>query len=160
MQMILRIVSLLQQIVMNFIIDQQNLLVFGINIPTVLEVINLLFKKRLIVNKFSILFFLILGIDEEPGREGGTWLALSKENKKLGILLNLYDIQPDNLSSSSASSSLKKGRGFLVTNLITSDESTQSYLDKLYDNHLNKQSYNSYTLVTVDLKYEIFIHLS
>ncbi|KAF7992452.1 hypothetical protein HCN44_001777 [Aphidius gifuensis] len=88
------------------------------------------------------------GTDEEPGRQGGTWLGLSKNNKKLGILLNLKESQPEDSTNSPATS--KKGRGFIVNNFITSSKSATNYLNELYDDHKTKQSYNSFTLVTVN----------
>lgn len=72
-------------------------------------------------------------------------------NKKLGILLNLKESQPEDSTNSPATS--KKGRGFIVNNYITSSKPTTNYLNELYDDHKTKQSYNSFTLVTVNFLY-------
>ena len=45
---------------------------------------------------------MVLGLDEQPGREGGTWLGLSSLGK-IGILLNVLGNSPPDFR--------KKGRG-------------------------------------------------
>lgn len=46
---------------------------------------------------------IFLGTDQEPGKEGGTWLAMSKTGK-IGVLLNILQADEDILPD-------KKGRG-------------------------------------------------
>ncbi|XP_011644020.1 transport and Golgi organization 2 homolog [Pogonomyrmex barbatus] len=82
------------------------------------------------------------GIDMEPGKEGGTWLGISVKGKA-GIILNLIN--------EDATDSPKKGRGFLITNFITSNDSIDSYLNKLHEENINGQSYNPYCLVLLNL---------
>nr|XP_031836626.1 transport and Golgi organization protein 2 homolog isoform X2 [Nomia melanderi]XP_031836628.1 transport and Golgi organization protein 2 homolog isoform X2 [Nomia melanderi]XP_031836629.1 transport and Golgi organization protein 2 homolog isoform X2 [Nomia melanderi] len=79
----------------------------------------------------------------EPGKEGGTWLALSLKGKA-GIILNL----PNEETSYDTP---KKGRGHLITNFITSNDSAVSYLNKLHKENQNGQPYNPYLLVLIDL---------
>lgn len=83
------------------------------------------------------------GIDMEPGREGGTWLALSLKGKA-AVILNL--VNEKNLNSS------KKSRGFLISNFVTSNDSIETYLNELYKENSNGQPYNPYSLVLLDLK--------
>ncbi|XP_053203125.1 transport and Golgi organization protein 2 homolog [Panonychus citri] len=79
--------------------------------------------------------------DMEPGREGGTWLAINPITGKLGILLNILtvksDINPNAL-----------GRGKIVTEFINCHD-TGNYLKSLVDCSSN---YNGFTLVAIDLK--------
>ncbi|XP_076181764.1 transport and golgi organization 2 isoform X2 [Ptiloglossa arizonensis] len=83
------------------------------------------------------------GIDMEPGKEGGTWLALSITGKA-GVILNLSNEE-------SSTNITRKGRGFLIPNFITSNDSAISYLDKLHKENQNGQPYNPYTLVLINL---------
>ncbi|XP_066600494.1 transport and Golgi organization 2 homolog [Prorops nasuta] len=83
------------------------------------------------------------GMDMEPGKEGGTWLALSTKGKA-GITLNLTN-EPRN------SDLLPKGRGSLITDYITSDESASSYLNNLHKINQSSQLYNPYNLILLDL---------
>lgn len=81
----------------------------------------------------------------EPGKEGGTWLALSMKGKA-AIVLNLAN-------EKGVTEPPRKGRGFLISNFLTSDDSMESYLNKLHKENVNGQPYNSYSLVLLDLKY-------
>ncbi|XP_046824333.1 transport and Golgi organization protein 2 isoform X1 [Vespa crabro] len=83
------------------------------------------------------------GIDMEPGKEGGTWFALSIKGKA-GIILNLSN-EPGN------SKSPKKGRGTLVNDYITSNDSAESYLKKLHSENQITQGYNPYNLILINL---------
>lgn len=80
----------------------------------------------------------------EPGKEGGTWLGISMKGKA-AVILNLVNKDP--LYSS------KKGRGFLISDFITSSDSIESYLNELHQRNINEQPYNPYCLVLLDLKY-------
>jgi len=82
------------------------------------------------------------GIDMEPGREGGTWFALSIKGKAAVIL---------NLNEEGATDSSRKGRGFLISNFITSNDSIDSYLSNLHKENINGQPYNPYCLALFNL---------
>lgn len=79
----------------------------------------------------------------EPGREGGTWLALSIKGKA-AVILNLHE---DTTKSS------KQSRGFLISDFITSNDCIESYLSELHKKNINGQPYNPYCLILLDLKY-------
>lgn len=80
----------------------------------------------------------------EPGKEGGTWLALSIKGKA-AVILNL-------INREGIMDSPKKGRGFLISNFITSNDSIESYLSKLHKENVDGQPYNPYCLVLLNLK--------
>lgn len=77
----------------------------------------------------------------EPGREKGTWLAASV-NERLGIILNL----------SNETKGPKKGRGFLVRDYITSPVPTLTFLEELHAINQQQQLYNPYNLVVAEMK--------
>ncbi|KFM62401.1 hypothetical protein X975_26046, partial [Stegodyphus mimosarum] len=79
-------------------------------------------------------------MDIEPGKEGGTWLAM-KKNGKIGALLNI--LQPDNEIFPD-----KKGRGFLAVDYVVGQKECFSYL---HDISLEKENYNGFLLVLMDL---------
>ncbi|XP_043473640.1 transport and Golgi organization protein 2 isoform X1 [Leptopilina heterotoma] len=83
------------------------------------------------------------GTDMEPGKEGGTWLALSTKGQA-GAILTLS-------GESKHSQTPKEGRGFLVADYVTSDESCETYLNKLYQIDRQTEKYNPYTLVLFEL---------
>ncbi|KAL0113027.1 hypothetical protein PUN28_012336 [Cardiocondyla obscurior] len=78
----------------------------------------------------------------EPGREGGTWLALSLKGKAAVIL---------NINGEVVTDASKKGRGFLISNFITSNDSIESYLNDLHKENINEKPYNPYCLVLFNL---------
>lgn len=98
---------------------------------------NFIFEIGIIYN--------LSGIDMEPSKEGGTWLALSLKGKA-GVVLNLTN-------EHGLSGTQKKGRGPLVADFVTSDYSATSYLDELHGENLNGQPYNPFTLVLFNLRY-------
>ncbi|GFS47001.1 transport and Golgi organization protein 2 homolog [Trichonephila inaurata madagascariensis] len=79
------------------------------------------------------------GMDLEPGKEGGTWLALS-EKGKIGALLNI--LQPDEEILPN-----KKGRGFLAVDYVIGEKDCFKYLEDL---SIEGESYNEFLLVTMD----------
>ncbi|XP_015112986.1 transport and Golgi organization 2 homolog [Diachasma alloeum] len=89
------------------------------------------------------------GTDEEPTKEGGTWLAISTKGRG-GVLLNLSE--PPTENPRDGPDTPKKGRGFLVTNYVVSRETTENYLSTLYEENRKFDTYNPYTLVLLDLK--------
>ncbi|XP_055696477.1 transport and Golgi organization protein 2 [Lutzomyia longipalpis] len=82
------------------------------------------------------------GRDMEPGREGGTWLALGSKNgvTKIGALLNITGEKrnPNAL-----------GRGPIVTNYVSGDLTNRQYAEELLENHL---TYNSFNMVSIELE--------
>ncbi|XP_032931349.1 transport and Golgi organization protein 2 homolog isoform X1 [Catharus ustulatus] len=81
---------------------------------------------------------ILSGLDMEEGKEGGTWLGISKKGK-MAALTNY--MQP-NINKNA------KGRGALVTNFLTADLDSYSYLKKVSEEgHL----YNGFNLLAADL---------
>ncbi|KAK6195401.1 hypothetical protein SNE40_000840 [Patella caerulea] len=78
----------------------------------------------------------ISGLDDEPGREGGTWLGMNK-NGRIGILLNIFGEMDPN----------KKGRGFFVSDFLSSTEDPTDYISKFSS---DKSSYNGFHLILLD----------
>jgi uncharacterized protein with NRDE domain len=76
----------------------------------------------------------------EPGREGGTWLGISKTGK-IGSLLNIFH-------GTKLSNVGKKGRGLLVNNYLLSKKDGEEYLREIQK---DKGSYMPFCLVTVDI---------
>lgn len=77
----------------------------------------------------------------EPGREGGTWLAMNKTGK-IAALLNIVQSKEE-----MANSQLKRGRGFLVNNFLKSSKTGMEYLTEIAE---NAHEYNPFTLFTLD----------
>ncbi|XP_058794748.1 transport and Golgi organization protein 2 [Phymastichus coffea] len=83
------------------------------------------------------------GTDMEPGREGGTWLALAPKKGRIGVLLNL---------NGTPKSTEGRGRGFLIRDYLTTQENTMSHANNLHETNQNTQCYNPYNLVMIDLR--------
>ncbi|XP_013151367.1 transport and Golgi organization protein 2 homolog isoform X4 [Falco biarmicus] len=82
---------------------------------------------------------ILSGLDMEEGKEGGTWLGISKKGK-MAALTNYMQPKIDKNA---------KGRGALVTNFLTADLDSYSYLKKVsVEGHL----YNGFNLLAADLK--------
>ncbi|XP_069788697.1 transport and Golgi organization protein 2 homolog isoform X2 [Narcine bancroftii] len=80
---------------------------------------------------------ILSGLDMEKGREGGTWLGISKKGK-CAALTNY--LQPFNNNNA-------LGRGYLVPNFLTQNVDALTYLKKIsLEGHL----YNGFNLLTVD----------
>ncbi|EEC10790.1 conserved hypothetical protein [Ixodes scapularis] len=84
---------------------------------------------------------IIGGRDQEKGREGGTWLAVSKTGR-IAALLNI-------LQRSNIIDATKKGRGFLVVDFVQSSQDGETYLNKLMQ---ERNDYNGFLLITVETK--------
>lgn len=84
------------------------------------------------------------GRDMEPGREGGTWLALSTKGR-VGVTLTLSGESRD-------SETPREGRGFLVTDYVVSNESSETYLNNLHRVDQETQKYNPFTLVLIEMQ--------
>jgi len=85
---------------------------------------------------------LLGGWDLEPGREGGTWLAVDKKGR-VGLLTNIYTggvVDPN-----------AKGRGFMVVNWLKSDLSGAKYLEDLSQ---DSSVYNPFNLLLFEQNQE------
>jgi hypothetical protein len=84
---------------------------------------------------------IISGRDMEPGREGGTWLALGHHDNiiKVGALLNMPGHDDDNC--------VHLGRGPIVANYVKGTISNTEYCDLIL--HHN---YKPFNFVTVELE--------
>ncbi|XP_023439462.1 transport and Golgi organization protein 2 homolog isoform X1 [Dasypus novemcinctus] len=81
---------------------------------------------------------ILSGLDMEEGKEGGTWLGISTRGK-LAALTNYLQPRLDKDA---------RGRGELVTQFLTSDTDSLSYLQKVStEGHL----YNGFNLLAADL---------
>ena len=58
------------------------------------------------------------------GRSGGTWLAMNKKTGKIAVLLNILQPKEEIVAS-------KRGRGFIVNDFVSGDESCHQYLHRL-----------------------------
>ncbi|XP_047236199.1 transport and Golgi organization protein 2 homolog isoform X2 [Girardinichthys multiradiatus] len=83
---------------------------------------------------------ILSGLDLEYGKEGGSWLGISKRGK-LAAITNYMEGHPN---------SNAQGRGFLVSNyLMDKDVDSFSYLKKISaEGHL----YNGFNLITAEFK--------
>uniref|UniRef100_A0A0B7AB84 Transport and Golgi organization protein 2 homolog n=1 Tax=Arion vulgaris TaxID=1028688 RepID=A0A0B7AB84_9EUPU len=79
----------------------------------------------------------ISGLDQEPGRVGGTWLGMNRSGK-IGALLNILGCMDPS----------KIGRGHLVTDYISGESDIHEYAQKIFE---NKDKYNGFSLVLFDL---------
>lgn len=82
---------------------------------------------------------ILSGLDLEGGREGGSWLGISKRGKMAAITNYMEGQNPD-----------AQGRGFLVSNyLMDRDVDSYSYLKKVSaEGHL----YNGFNLLTAEFR--------
>lgn len=82
------------------------------------------------------------GRDMEPGREGGTWLAIStKDNTfKFGALLNITGEIKENDALP---------RGNIVSNYVKSSISNAQYCQELVD---SDEKFNYFNLVTIEIR--------
>ncbi|XP_060069099.1 transport and Golgi organization 2 homolog [Ylistrum balloti] len=82
---------------------------------------------------------IISGVDMEPGREGGTWMAVSKVGK-VGVLLNILG----NLDKT------KSGRGSLIIDYLKGDLTDDQYItQKIMPIH---QEFNQFNLILADIR--------
>lgn len=85
------------------------------------------------------------GRDMEPGREGGTWMAISAKGKvfKFGALLNITgEIKRDNAL----------GRGSLVSDYVSGTQTNEEYTNQIVN---SEEHYNGYNLVTIEIRDKI-----
>lgn len=78
----------------------------------------------------------------EPGREGGTWMAISAKGKvfKFGSLLNI---------TGETKHANALGRGFLVADYVAGTKTNEEYTNQLVN---GDENYNGYNLVTIELR--------
>lgn len=79
----------------------------------------------------------ISGVDKEPGREGGTWFGASIAGR-IACLVNI----------SSQQDLTKSGRGFLVTDFLSTSQCTELYAQDIAS---NKDNYNGFHLTLIEL---------
>lgn len=86
--------------------------------------------------------FVIGGRDMEPGREGGTWLAIStKENTfKFGALLNITGEKRE-------SDALPRGN--IVVDYVKNPVSNAEYCQELTD---TGKMFNAFNLITIEIR--------
>lgn len=82
------------------------------------------------------------GRDMEPGREGGTWLAISAKKGifKFGALLNITGEPKD---------AHALPRGNIVVDYVSGDRSNGSYCQHLID---SGKKYNTFSLATIEIR--------
>lgn len=84
---------------------------------------------------------IISGLDKEPGREDGTWLAVNTCDGKIGTLLNIQSpLGPD---------PSKTGRGKLVTEFVNAPVKALNYLHNIQQ---SAHSYNLFNLLLLEQK--------
>lgn len=77
-----------------------------------------------------------------PGKNGGTWMAMNKSNGKIGVLLNI--LQPH-----SQIEPTKLGRGFIVNDFLSSNNSHSEYLESLSK---RGSDYNGFQTIALEIK--------
>ncbi|PSN41814.1 Transport and Golgi organization protein 2 [Blattella germanica] len=85
---------------------------------------------------------IIGGQDQEPGREGGSWLAMSSEGR-IAVLLN---VTGENVQDPSRN----LGRGFLVPDFVINKEheSQDTYLKRVSE---NGHKYNPFNFISIEV---------
>uniref|UniRef100_A0A3B1JZ59 Transport and golgi organization 2 homolog (Drosophila) n=1 Tax=Astyanax mexicanus TaxID=7994 RepID=A0A3B1JZ59_ASTMX len=82
---------------------------------------------------------ILSGLDLEEGKEGGSWLGITKRGK-LAALTNYLEGRPNPDA---------QGRGFLVSNFLTDNLDSFSYMRKVAsEGHL----YNGFNLLTAEFR--------
>lgn len=82
------------------------------------------------------------GRDMEPGREGGTWLAISTKDDvlKFGALLNITGEKKEKDALP---------RGNLVVDYVVGNQTNTAYCQEIVD---SKLKYNCFNLVTIEIR--------
>ncbi|KAK2710892.1 transport and Golgi organization 2 homolog [Artemia franciscana] len=86
---------------------------------------------------------MISGTDQQEGKEGGTWLGMTKQGR-IGILLNVFQ---GNKKLQEGSCNVG-GRGFIISDFLKWNGSPESFLMQLNE---EKDSYQPFHLVTISL---------
>ena len=90
-------------------------------------------KHFIVLKQANIKITCITGVDLVPGREGGTWLGMSKGGK-IGILTNYR--QSDKFKRKN-----EVQRGHLVSEFLKSEEGPRAFLENV-KNHGNYRGFN------------------
>lgn len=99
-------------------------------------------RPALIANHWKENEFVIGGRDMEPGREGGTWLAIStKDNTfKFGALLNITGEKKNKDALP---------RGNIVVDYVQKPISNAEYCQKLID---TDKEFTAFNLITIEIR--------
>lgn len=99
-------------------------------------------RPALIANQWQENERVIGGRDMEPGREGGTWLAISTKKNlfKFGALLNITGEVKDVHALA---------RGNLVGDYVASDQTNADYCHQLIE---SDKKYNTFSLVSIEIR--------
>ena len=89
----------------------------------------------------NVLVIISLGMDMKQGREGGTWLGISKKGKFAAV--TTYRQAPKFLNPNA------KGKGHLVTDFLTGETSVTDYLECISS---VGDKYNGFNLLVGDLQ--------
>jgi len=81
---------------------------------------------------------LVGGWDRQPGREGGTWLAMDRKGR-IGFLTNIYT--GGEIDKNAA------GRGHIITDFLKSEYTAKDYISELSQ---SKTLYNPFNLVLLE----------
>jgi len=79
----------------------------------------------------------------EPGREGGTWLAMDTKEGRIAVLLNVT-------CTSATTCDPPRGRGFLVTDFLRNNLPASEYLKPIAPNGTD---YSGFHFLTLSLRY-------
>jgi uncharacterized protein with NRDE domain len=103
----------------------------------------LYFIKAIYTQYSDSLFINNTGRDLEPGKEGGSWLALSSQGR-IAVLLN---VTGENIQDPSCNT----GRGFIVADFVTNKqhETQEEYLERLSK---NGHKYSPFNFISIDIR--------
>jgi uncharacterized protein with NRDE domain len=88
----------------------------------------------------------LLGQDMQPGKEGGTWLAMNKHGR-ISVLLNVGQSDSETIAVADPTS----GRGFYAVEWVTNmNESMEGIFNIVKERHENRQQ--TFRLVVFDTK--------
>jgi len=89
----------------------------------------------------------VVGVDAQPGREGGTWFGVSSKFAKIGALLNICEPLID---------TRKQPRGHLVTDYLTTDLDAAAFIETIA---MQRQKFNLLNLVLLERRFVHFAQL-
>jgi len=81
---------------------------------------------------------MVVGLDAQPGREGGTWFGVSCKYAKIGALLNISEVVLD---------TSKRPRGHLVPDFLQSDLNAAAYMETVAQ---HKSEFNPLNLILLE----------
>ena len=99
------------------------------------------------IHLFDDVFFLSpIGQDMQPGKEGGTWLAMNKHGR-ISVLLNVGQSDSETITVTDPTS----GRGFYAIEWVTNmDQNMKGIFNIVKEKHGNRQQ--TFRLVVFDTK--------